>query len=129
MDRLHFQRFRILALPWFAIYLHRILRSDQDRHFHDHPWSFLSIILWRGYTEQWVRSPNWGDVKTRKVQPGSIVYHHYSDAHKITLAKENKSTWTLVFVGRRERDNWGYQTENGWMDHWLYRQVKRNDWC
>jgi len=33
------------------IYLHHILRSDKDRHLHDHPWDYSSIILKGGYFE------------------------------------------------------------------------------
>lgn len=46
-------------LRWFLIpknrflkiYLHKFMRSDEDRALHDHPWSFLSIILRGGYFE------------------------------------------------------------------------------
>jgi hypothetical protein len=37
--------------PLLGIKLHHILRSDEDRDLHDHPWSFLSVILWGGYWE------------------------------------------------------------------------------
>lgn len=35
----------------WAIYLHKFHRSDSPEH-HDHPWSFVSVILWRGYFEE-----------------------------------------------------------------------------
>ena len=41
----HFRRYRLLSTPWFNIYIHNILRSDEDAHFHDHPWGFFSFIL------------------------------------------------------------------------------------
>lgn len=44
-------RYKLLHTPWFGLYFHRIMRSDMGRHFHDHPWSFLSLILRGGYTE------------------------------------------------------------------------------
>src|SRR5208282_805597 len=31
--------------------LHHILRSDEDRHLHDHPWPYVTIILKGGYWE------------------------------------------------------------------------------
>lgn len=33
----HFRRYRLLATPWFNIYIHNIRRSDEDIHMHDHP--------------------------------------------------------------------------------------------
>jgi hypothetical protein len=44
-------RYQLLRTPWFNIYLHHFLRSDNDRHFHDHPWHFLTILLAGGYIE------------------------------------------------------------------------------
>lgn len=34
-----------------GIYIHKFVRSDEDRAVHDHPWDFLVIPLWRGYIE------------------------------------------------------------------------------
>lgn len=42
---------RAINTPLGGIKLHHILLSDEDRDCHDHPWSFLSIILWGGYFE------------------------------------------------------------------------------
>lgn len=42
-----------LETPFGALYVHRFLRSDAHEH-HDHPWNFVSIILWRGYFEETV---------------------------------------------------------------------------
>ena len=37
--------------PVFNVYLHRFLRSDDDRALHDHPWPSLSILLHGSYRE------------------------------------------------------------------------------
>lgn len=42
---------RAINTRFGGVKLHHILRSDDDRDLHDHPWSFLSIILWGGYWE------------------------------------------------------------------------------
>lgn len=47
----HFRRYRLLQTPWFAIYIHHILISDQDKDMHDHPWNFTSVILEGAYRE------------------------------------------------------------------------------
>jgi len=44
-------RWYLLRRESFAIFLHRFHRSDEDRALHDHPWSFITFILWRGYLE------------------------------------------------------------------------------
>lgn len=50
-DSVYMRRWRFLNTPWFGIRLHHIIRSDYDRELHDHPFTFLSIILRGGYTE------------------------------------------------------------------------------
>ena len=127
--KVHFKRWRILSTPWFNIYIHNILRSDEDAHPHDHPWHFLSFILWGGYTELWLGAyEDWkywtgGYGMNRDVRsPGSFVYHNAKDFHKITLLKD--SAWTLVFTFGKRRPSWGYQTPQGWIDHKAYRQLK-----
>lgn len=53
-------------LRWFllrrgealGVYVHKFLRSDEDRALHDHPWDFLVIPLWRGYREHSLRGRN-----------------------------------------------------------------------
>ena len=37
--------------PWFNVYLHRIMRSDDDRALHDHPWVNCSVLLEGSYVE------------------------------------------------------------------------------
>lgn len=41
----------ILRTPWGTLRLHHILRSDDDRHLHDHPFDFTSFLLTGGYLE------------------------------------------------------------------------------
>lgn len=42
---------RAINTRFGGVKLHHILRSDDDRDLHDHPWSFLSIVLKGGYFE------------------------------------------------------------------------------
>lgn len=126
--KVHFRRWRILATPWFNIYIHNILRSDEDAHPHDHPWNFLSFVLWGGYSEEWrPANEDWMFRKgfslyKSKRRPGTFVYHNAKDFHKLTLLKG--SAWTLVFTFGKRRPSWGYQTEHGWIDHKAYRELK-----
>jgi hypothetical protein len=44
-----YMRRYIFRTPWFTLRLHHILRSDDDRHLHDHPFDFTSFLLTGGY--------------------------------------------------------------------------------
>lgn len=132
LGELHFQRYRIIETKWFNIYVHYIAKSDEDKHMHDHPWDFISIILWGGYAEilkkVWWKTTNEIEkieynVKTYK--PISIIHRPANDFHQITLLKP---TFTLVFTGPRKR-TWGYLTVSDWtgykwIDNVTYRNMK-----
>ena len=124
---IHFRRYRLLSTPWFNLYIHNILHSDEDVHPHDHPWHFISLILWGGYIERWMSAYEnyrfWmgRPLRTDKHTMGSVIFHNAKDFHQITLLKP--SVWTLVFTWGK-RKSWGYQTRSGWIDHQTYRQLK-----
>lgn len=96
-----FQRFGI------AIRLHNILRSDDGRHPHDHPWPFLTIILRGGYYEMLFdergacTSMTWHG-------PGSILFRRANTWHQLIVPQGGgKECWTL-FVTGRWRHTWGF---------------------
>ena len=127
-------RWRLIETPWFGVFFHRILRDDADRHLHDHPWPFVSLILRGGYFEE-------QPVTTSVVLPGeddqlrliakawkrplSIIWHAATDLHRIEL-RNGRPAWTLVFIGRRCRE-WGFQTEEGWIDWKTYTKAESFD--
>lgn len=117
----HFRRYRLLQTPWFAIYIHHILVSDQDRDMHDHPWNFTSVILEGAYREASSYPPIFDKIYVRDYYSGDVIEHKAEDAHKITLV--SNEVWTLVFTSGRNRE-WGYQTPAGWIGHKEYRQLK-----
>lgn len=93
------------------IYLHHILRSDYDRALHDHPWSFVSVMLKGGY---WEHRPSGadrdGNIKSRRTwyQAPAILRRPAPSIHRLELP-EGKTCWTLVFVGPKKRE-WGFWT-------------------
>lgn len=107
-------RYFILRLPFVAIYVHKFMRSDNDRHFHDHPWSFVTILLNRGYNEHTPRGTFW----RRRF---SVLYRPATWQHWVEI---NRPVWTLVIRFRRVRE-WGFITEKGWIDWKTYGQ----EWC
>ena len=104
-------RLHIFMCPWFAIVVHWLHKPDAEPHRHDHPVSFLSLILRGGYTEfrkrglssslhyenhywyNWIRASTW-------------------DNHRIDYVEPN--TVTLCFMGPKRRD-WGFHTPDGWV--------------
>lgn len=109
------------------IYLHQILRSDDDRALHDHPWYNLSIILWGGYIEHVFERPPVEGVELPPVIQKrrrflSVVYRRADMAHRLELYKDpnrwctldegigyyyEKPCWSL-FITWRKRRPWGF---------------------
>lgn len=99
-------RYLVFRTPWFNVYLHNFLRSDADRHCHDHPWSFCSFILTGGYTEHTING-------ARKWQPGALLYRPAEWLHWVEITPGTQ-VWTLVVVLPKRRE-WGFLTEKGWL--------------
>lgn len=51
-NELYLRRWFITPRSWKKrVFLHCILRPDEDRHLHDHPWNFATLVLKGGYDE------------------------------------------------------------------------------
>lgn len=104
--------------PLLNIYVHKFIRSDDDRALHDHPWWFVSLILRGGYIEisesperrmtmlcrsavtDW-RSPFW-----RRC----IAFRPATYRHRVSLPLENgveQPCLTLIVTGPKRR-SWGF---------------------
>ena len=105
-------RWKLLNLSWFGIYLHKFRRSDTDYALHDHPWSFISIILWQGY-EEWTEAPHGYHI--RRKWPGMILWRPDHWKHRVELVNEVPS-WSLVMRFRRRRE-WGFW-QGSKFTHW-----------
>lgn len=92
---------------WFNVYLHMILRDDDDRALHDHPWWNISMILSGAYREVM-------PLRTVLRKSGSIVFRRPTAAHRLEVAKG--PVWTLFITGPRVRE-WGFHCPQGWR-HW-----------
>ncbi len=95
---------------WFNVYLHRFLRSDDDRALHDHPWVNLSVLLRGAYLEH---RPG-GDAPALR-RAGAMVLRGPATAHRIELIEE-RPVWTLFLTGPKVRE-WGFHCPAGWR-HW-----------
>jgi hypothetical protein len=115
----YLDRLRNIQTPWFGLYLHHIHRPDKDPDPHDHPWSFLSLILAGGYTETvWPDKTSLpGDCSLRERPRWSLRGLGRDAAHIITSIRG--PLWTLVLTGPR-RGDWGFWTAEGlvpWRDY------------
>lgn len=119
-EDVHLRRTRIVQTPLGGIYIHRFERPDNDRHLHDHPWSFVTLVLRGGYTEDidvQVPGSSWGrgPYPTRRTwQVGSV--HRMSAVWRHSVRRLlSVPTWTLIIVGPRRRAPWGFWTEDGFI--------------
>lgn len=94
--------------PFNNVYLHRFMRSDDDRALHDHPWNNRSWVLDGEYLEHLQD----GSVVTRK--PGDVIERTAIEAHRVELSAG--PAVTLFFTGPIIR-SWGFYCPKGWV-HW-----------
>lgn len=106
-DRPYLTRLTIIECKYFKFALHIFHASDHEDH-HDHPWNFITFILWRGYIEE---TPTG---KKRK-WPGMVLYRPATFRHRVELVKERPAV-TLVIMGKRWRE-WGFfeKTTGRWI--------------
>jgi hypothetical protein len=95
------------------IYLHLIVRDDDDRALHDHPFDSVSIVLDGPLSE--IRRCKHGD-EIREFKAGDIVFRSASAAHRLFLDRRGTPAVTCFFVGPRRRQ-WGFLCPSRWV-HW-----------
>lgn len=100
---------------FFNLYLHRVLRSDDDRALHDHPWVNLSYIVEGRYNEVTASKVFPGAYVRTVREAGTFKFRNATAQHRLELIDGNACT-TLFFTGPRLRQ-WGFQCPNGWV-HW-----------
>jgi hypothetical protein len=114
-ERPYMRRWYVIpSNPVFNIYLHEILRSDDGRALHDHPWLNLSIILDGSYVEHSIAAGGI-NVRTRRSKGDWKLRLPWS-AHRLELA-DGEACRTLFITGPRLRQ-WGFHCPDiGWR-HW-----------
>jgi hypothetical protein len=113
-DSIYMVRYAMPRLGPIRAALHVLFRSDADV-MHDHPWPFMSIILWRGYIEETPagRSRKW---------PGMVLFRRATHRHRVELINGKKAV-TFVVFGPRWRE-WGFFTAEGWKQWQQYFREK-----
>jgi hypothetical protein len=93
------------------VYLHKFLRSDDDRALHDHPWINASILLSGEYTEHMILAG--GVHHAKRYVAGNVRFRSARTAHRIEI---DKPCWSLFVTGPVIRE-WGFHCPQGWR-HW-----------
>ena len=104
---------------FFSIYLHEILRDDDDRALHDHPWWNCSILLRGRYIEiQPLTHPLAPGKRSFRREPFRPVFRTARQAHRLCLELDTEThrlrpCWSLFIRGPVIRE-WGFWCPQGW---------------
>lgn len=125
-------RWYVFRTKRVALFIHKFIRSDEDRALHDHPWGFLVIPVWRGYIEhsqgacsicsssryeEGYDCPRWLDSRiprSRRVWP--IIGTRLRSAtyrHRVELI-DGKPSWSIFFRFQEWR-TWGFWLPEGFV--------------
>lgn len=129
-----------LLSRWKTARIHEILKSDADRHLHDHPWSYTSIILKGSYAEvtHWAlqsEAERWARKERRQggmyfneeagrwelrliYTAGDVLRRPAGFPHRLVV-EPGKSVTTLFIMGNYQ-NKWGFYTPEGkiyWRDY------------
>lgn len=108
--------------PWRNVYLHEILRSDDDRAGHDHPWSNETLVIDGEYREAIYNDVyRWQVMCIKMRKAGDTVIRDAESTHRLIVPDGGRAV-TLFTTGPRVRE-WGFwcpriaETEPRWV-HW-----------
>lgn len=110
---LYMRRWRIGPRWLPSVRAHHILKSDSDRHLHDHPFDFVSIMLKGSYAE--IRDNR---LPPKRYFAPCVLFRRAETAHRLIVIEP---VWTLVLRGPIRR-RWGFHTGDGWVYHRDYVQ-------
>jgi hypothetical protein len=101
------KRWRLVQTPWFGVYVHHLYREDLDPVPHDHPWSFVRMVVRGGYGEHHLSDPARGRVVVRAQRRWRLGWFPTTHAHRVVVVKPG--TVSVVIVGPKRRA-WGFWT-------------------
>lgn len=133
---LHFQRYAIFETSLVSLYIHRIFKADEDRYMHNHPWNFLTMILWGSYValesgEQSALSLQLNGPDVVAKGPGSVSYMDRDHFHRILSIRSGPVTTLFLAFGKKKP--WGYLVHPSttipyaFVDSQTYREEKNKN--
>jgi hypothetical protein len=101
--------------PFFNIFLHRFVGSDDDRALHDHPFASVSFLL-QGELFEIYKDSKYPDAHgARRIKRFWPVFRRAKHTHRLVLGVEGDA-WTLFITGPVLR-TWGFHCPKGWVHH------------
>lgn len=97
---------------WFNVYLHNMLRDDDDI-LHDHMYWSLSLCLGGRLHERYQLRPPLGPVRWRHATEGTWSLRSPRMAHQLVVLEP---AWTVFVTGPRVKE-WGFWCPKGFR-HW-----------
>jgi hypothetical protein len=94
-----FYRYQLVKTRWFNIYLHQLTAPQRHSNCHDHPWWFVTLILWNGYVEETAG----GVLHFRHA--GNVLYRPAKFKHNVITPWG--TAWSLIITGPKSRE-WGF---------------------
>lgn len=105
-----------------SIRIHKIMRSDDARALHDHPWESTSIILDGGYWEieplDQNQDPEMDAYAYKRVWKGAgAVTHRPAHGRHRLEVEPGTHAWTMFIMGKWEKD-WGFYDADRKFVYW-----------
>jgi hypothetical protein len=85
-----------------SVRIHWIMRADQDRHLHDHPWNARTVVLKGWYREERIEHPGMSYWRTSGYT-GRLLFGQY---HRI--AEVSPGGVVTLFITWRYQGTWGF---------------------
>lgn len=136
LPTLYLRRWFLVRHGKYRSFLHNILRSDDDRWPHDHPWKFRTFCLWNGYSEEIVKVYKDWDGKPASCsfylpfRTGDYQDRDLDHIHRVTLWRgrggREMPAWTLVFPEEATR-HWGFWKDTEWIPWWEFLNLPKPD--
>lgn len=101
-------RFTIIKTKSFSLKIHKALMSD-PANLHDHPWNYISLILWGGYYEETKGG------RRKWYRPLSLLIRNANNPHRLIIP-HNRYCISLILTFKRKRE-WGFVDSEGKWQH------------
>lgn len=106
-----------------SIRAHRIMRADQDRHMHSHPYQARTIILQGWYFEE-VPRPNGKGRRSHCREIGYTGRLMPGTYHRISCVPWD-GVWTLFFTWGATPNGWGFLVNGKHVQHSEYLKARQ----
>lgn len=114
-------RLHLFKTPWNAVCVHWLRAPDPEVWMHDHPVSFISLVLRGQYCE--IRTLNGGRLSVWRVVKW-INFMRASSLDRHRIVEVAPRTITLCLMGPKRRE-WGFHTKWGFIPWRNYYKRKR----